>query len=108
ISGGVNIYPREVEDVLLMHPDVQDVAVFGIPDPEFGETVQAAVQRVKTAEAAPAAVTADQLIAFCRERLAHLKCPRGIDFHDELPRHQTGKIYKEGLKAPYWSRIGKA
>lgn len=107
ISGGVNIYPREVEDVLLMHPAVADVAVFGIPDTEFGETVQAAVQCVRDANGAPVAVTAETLIAFCRERLAHLKCPRGIDFHEELPRHQTGKIYKEGLKAPYWASVRK-
>ena len=97
ITGGVNVYPREVEDTLLTHPDVLDAAVFGIPDPEFGEAVQAAV------ELAPGAtLEAAELIAFCRERLTHLKCPRGIDFHAQLPRHQTGKLYKEFLKAPYW------
>jgi long-chain acyl-CoA synthetase len=62
---------------------------------------------VRDEDGAPRAVTAETLIAFCRERLAHLKCPRGIDFHDELPRHQTGKIYKEGLKAPYWTSVHK-
>ena len=97
ISGGVNIYPREVEDVLVTHPAVQDAAVFGIPHIEFGEEVKAAVQLVDGE-----AVAAETLIEFCRARLAHLKCPRSIDFHIELPRHQTGKLYKEVLKAPYW------
>jgi long-chain acyl-CoA synthetase len=98
ISGGVNIYPREVEDVLLGHPAVADVAVFGIPHAEFGEEVKAAVQLVQ----GEAPTTAEELIAYCRARLAHLKCPRSIDFHAELPRHQTGKIYKAELKRPYW------
>ncbi len=100
ISGGVNIYPREVEDVLVSHPAVQDAAVFGIPNEEFGEEVKAAVELA--AGAAP--VTAQALIDYCRARLAHLKCPRSIDFHDALPRHQTGKLYKEPLKRPYWDR----
>ncbi len=98
ITGGVNVYPREVEDILLSHPDVLDAAVFGIPDPEFGEVVQAAVELIAGAHSDPG-----DLIAFCRERLAHLKCPRGVDFHEQLPRHQTGKLYKEFLKAPYWA-----
>jgi long-chain acyl-CoA synthetase len=106
ISGGVNIYPREVEDVLLEHPAVQDAAVFGIPNPEFGEEVKAAVELVRDAAGEPVAVTAAELITFCRERLAHLKCPRSIDFHAALPRHQTGKLYKEPLKRPYWTSQG--
>ncbi len=97
ISGGVNIYPREVEDVLVTHPLVQDAAVFGIPNEEFGEEVKAAVELIAGGNASAA-----ELIAYCRERLAHLKCPKSIDFHDQLPRHQTGKLYKEGLKRPYW------
>ena len=97
ISGGVNIYPREVEDVLVTHPQVQDAAVFGIPDGEFGEAVHAAVELVPGAE-----VSATELIDYCRSQIAHLKCPRNIDFHTELPRHQTGKLYKEPLKRPYW------
>ncbi len=97
ISGGVNIYPREVEDVLVSHPAVRDAAVFGIPDPEFGEQVKAAVELFDGA-----AVDATELIAWCRGRIAHLKCPRSIDFHAALPRHQTGKLYKESLKRPYW------
>lgn len=102
ISGGVNVYPREVEDVLLTHPAVADAAVFGIPDPEYGEAVKAAVQLERDASGAAARVTAAALIDYCRARLAHLKCPKSIDFHTDLPRHQTGKIYKEELRRPYW------
>jgi len=97
ITGGVNVYPREVEDVLLTHPAVQDAAVFGVPDEEFGESVRAAVELVPGR-----AATAEELIGFCRARLAHLKCPKHVDFHTELPRHQTGKLYKQALKRPYW------
>ncbi len=97
ITGGVNVYPREVEDVLLEHPAVQDAAVFGVPDEEFGESVRAAVQLVPGRSA-----TAAELIDHCRARLAHLKCPRHLDLHAELPRHQTGKLYKELLKKPFW------
>ena len=97
ISGGVNIYPQEVEDVLVTHPAVQDAAVFGIPNAEYGEEVKAAVE-LAPGEAANAA----ELIEFCRARIAHLKCPRSVDFHDELPRHQTGKLYKAVLKQRYW------
>jgi long-chain acyl-CoA synthetase len=104
ISGGVNIYPREVEDVLVAHPAVQDAAVFGIPHEEFGEEVKAAVELVKNPAGNAPEISAGELIDYCRERLAHLKCPRSIDFHDSLPRHQTGKLYKEVLKQPYWSR----
>jgi acyl-CoA synthetase (AMP-forming)/AMP-acid ligase II len=99
ITGGVNVYPREVEDMLIAHPAVQDAAVFGVPDEEFGESVRAAVELVEGSE-----VEADELIRFCRARLAHLKCPKAIDIHPELPRHQTGKLYKELLKTPFWPR----
>jgi acyl-CoA synthetase (AMP-forming)/AMP-acid ligase II len=99
ITGGVNVYPREVEDVLIAHPAVQDAAVFGIPDDEFGESVRAAVELVPGCE-----VEAGELIRFCRDRLAHLKCPKAVDIHPELPRHQTGKLYKEPLKKPFWPR----
>ncbi|MDA1075339.1 MAG: AMP-binding protein [Proteobacteria bacterium] len=97
ITGGVNVYPREIEDVLVIHPQVADAAVFGIPDAEFGEQVKAAVSLVKDADVSEA-----DLIEWCRQRLAHLKCPRSVDFHESLPRHQTGKLYKQKLKAPYW------
>jgi acyl-CoA synthetase (AMP-forming)/AMP-acid ligase II len=102
ISGGVNIYPREVEDVLVSHPAIQDAAVFGIPNAEFGEEVKAAVELATGFECSTAEITEQQLIDYCRDRLAHLKCPKSIDFHDALPRHQTGKLYKEVLKRPYW------
>jgi acyl-CoA synthetase (AMP-forming)/AMP-acid ligase II len=97
ITGGVNVYPREVEDVLIEHPAVQDAAVFGVPDEEFGESVRAAVELTPGGT-----VTATELIDFCRERLAHLKCPKAVDFHPDLPRHQTGKLYKDLLKKPFW------
>ena len=101
ISGGVNIYPQEVENVLANHPLVQDAAVFGIPDADFGEQVKAAIELVPGSEASPA--IAEALIAFCRARLAHLKCPKSIDFHATLPRHDTGKLYKKPLRDAYWA-----
>jgi acyl-CoA synthetase (AMP-forming)/AMP-acid ligase II len=100
ISGGVNIYPQEAENLLAMHPLVDDVAVFGIPDEEMGEAVHAVVQPAPGALAGPA--LAAELIAYCRDRLAHYKCPRSVDFRDELPRHPTGKLYKRLLKDEYW------
>jgi len=101
ISGGVNIYPQEAENVLIMHEKVLDVAVFGIPNEDFGEEVKAAVQ-LKRPEEASAALEAE-LIDFCRTKLSHIKCPRSIDFHEALPRHPTGKLYKRLLKDAYWS-----
>ena len=101
ISGGVNIYPQEAENVLAMHPKVDDVAVFGIPDDEMGEAVHAVVQPSSDAVAGPE--LAAELIAYCRDKLAHYKCPRGVDFRDELPRHPTGKLYKRLLKDEYWT-----
>ena len=100
ISGGVNIYPQEAENVLVTHPEVVDVAVFGVPDEEFGEQVKAVVQPRDMARAGPALEA--ELIAWCRERLAHMKCPRSIDFEAELPRHPTGKLYKRLLRDRYW------
>jgi acyl-CoA synthetase (AMP-forming)/AMP-acid ligase II len=104
ISGGVNIYPREVEDVLVSHPAVQDAAVFGIPNEEFGEEVKAVVELASGHECSTVQIAPEDLIEYCRERLAHLKCPKSIDFVTSLPRHQTGKLYKEVLKRPYWER----
>ncbi|MEM7285692.1 MAG: acyl-CoA synthetase [Actinomycetota bacterium] len=100
ISGGVNIYPREAEDVLITHPAVADVAVFGIPHPDLGEEVKAAVEVAVGSEAGPA--LAAELVAFCRDNLTHYKCPRSIDFEDELPRLPTGKLYKRKLRDAYW------
>ena len=99
ISGGVNIYPQEVEDQLILHAAVADVAVFGIPHPEFGEEVKAVVQ--PSNGATPGPELARELIDYCRTRLAHFKCPRSIDFDDSLPREPTGKLYKKKLKARY-------
>ncbi|WP_405150863.1 AMP-binding protein [Sphaerisporangium sp. NBC_01403] len=100
ISGGVNIYPQEAENVLSVHPKVADVAVFGVPDEEMGEAVKAVVQPADPADAGPA--LAAELIEYCRARLAAYKCPRSVDFRDELPRHPTGKLYKRLLKDEYW------
>ncbi len=100
ISGGVNIYPQEAENLLVTHPKVADVAVFGVPNEEFGEEVKAVVQPVNMADAGPA--LAEELIAFCRQSLSAIKCPRSIDFEAELPRHPTGKLYKRLLKDRYW------
>jgi len=102
ISGGVNIYPQEAENVLVTHPKVIDAAVFGIPDEEFGEQVKAVVQPVELpATDADAAALEGELIAFCRTQLAGLKCPKSIDFRTELPRHPTGKLYKRLLRDEY-------
>jgi long-chain acyl-CoA synthetase len=100
ISGGVNIYPREIEDVLVMHPQVDDVAVIGVPNPDMGEEVKAIVQLVPGVEGTPQ--LADELIAFSRERLTHYKCPKSVDFDPELPRLPTGKLYKRVLRDRYW------
>jgi acyl-CoA synthetase (AMP-forming)/AMP-acid ligase II len=102
ISGGVNVYPQETEDVLVMHPKVADVAVIGVPDEEMGEAVKAVVQPRDWADAGPALEA--ELIDFARERLSHVKCPRSVDFERELPRHDTGKLYKRLLKDRYWAK----
>ena len=101
ISGGVNIYPQEVEDLLVTHPLVLDAAVFGIPNEEYGEEVKAVVQLRSPADVGDA--TAQALLAFCREHLSTIKCPKSIDFMDQLPRHATGKLYKRLLRDPYWA-----
>ena len=101
ISGGVNIYPQEVENLLIDHPKVADVAVFGIPNDEFGEEVKAVVQPISMGSAG--IQLEQELIDYCRAHLAHLKCPRSIDFEKQLPRHPTGKLYKRLLKDRYWT-----
>jgi acyl-CoA synthetase (AMP-forming)/AMP-acid ligase II len=100
IAGGVNIYPQEAEDVLITHPQVYDVAVFGVPDDDLGEAVKAVVRPMSMGHAGPALET--ELIDYCRSKLAAYKCPRSVDFTNELPRSDTGKLYKRLLKAQYW------
>ena len=100
ISGGVNIYPQEAENALIGHDKVTDVAVFGVPNEEFGEEVKAVVQPRDMADAGPGLEA--ELIAFARSQISHIKCPRSIDFMEELPRHPTGKLYKRLLKERYW------
>ena len=101
ISGGVNIYPQECENLLITHPKVADAAVFGVPNEDLGEEVKAVVQPVAGVAHTPE--LAAELIAFCREHLAHLKCPRTVDFSDQLPRLPTGKLYKRVLRDAYWA-----
>jgi long-chain acyl-CoA synthetase len=109
ISGGVNIYPQEAENVLVTHPKVTDVAVFGVPNDDFGEEVKAVVQpAAMPADEDEAAALAAELIQFCRSQLADVKCPRSIDFREELPRHPTGKLYKRLLKDEYWQAAGRS
>ncbi len=101
ISGGVNIYPQETENLLSMHPQVADVAVIGVPNEDFGEEVKAVVELPPGV--APSPELARELIAYCRDHLADVKCPRSVDFVDELPRHPTGKLYKRLLRDQYWA-----
>jgi long-chain acyl-CoA synthetase len=101
ISGGVNIYPAEVEGVLVTHPVVADVAVIGIPDPEWGEQVKAVVELADGVR--PGADVEQELIGFCQERIARFKCPRSVDFRTSLPRTDGGKLYKRLLRDEYWA-----
>lgn len=100
ISGGVNIYPQEIENVLITHPKVADVAVIGAPDPEMGERVVAVVQPIEFATADQA--MADELMQYARANLSHVKTPRQIDFVEELPRLETGKLFKRQIRDRYW------
>lgn len=97
VSGGENIYPADVENVLMTHEDVGDVAVIGVPDDTWGEAVTAVV--VPAAGTSPAE---EDLIAFARERLAGYKLPKSLDFATELPRNPSGKLLKRQLREPYW------
>ena len=101
VSGGVNIYPQEVEDVLVLHPAVADVAVFGVPEAEMGEEVKAVVQ--PAAGHVPGPELEAEILAFCRDHLSHYKCPRSVDFTDALPRGENGKLYKKALREAYWA-----
>jgi acyl-CoA synthetase (AMP-forming)/AMP-acid ligase II len=100
ISGGVNVYPQESENVLTMHPKVFDVAVIGVPNEDFGEEVKAVVQVAEGVDPGPELER--ELIAYCKDQLADVKCPRSVDFMDELPRHPTGKLYKRLIRDEYW------
>lgn len=102
ISGGINVYPAEIEAVLIAHPAVLDAGVIGVPDDEFGESVKAIVQLRPGSQA-----TADELMAFCDERLAGYKKPRSVDFVDELPRDAAGKLLKRKLRERYWAGAGR-
>ncbi|WP_454727344.1 MULTISPECIES: AMP-binding protein [Cupriavidus] len=101
ISGGVNIYPQEAENLLMTHPKVMDVAVIGVPNEDFGEEVKAVVQPLDMRLAGPA--LAEELMAFCRDHLSGIKCPRSVDFAHELPRLPTGKLLKRLLRERYWA-----
>ena len=101
ISGGVNIYPQETENLLITHPKIADAAVFGVPNEDLGEEVKAVVQVMPGIATDDALV--EELMAFCSENLSLQKCPRSIDFEDEVPRLPTGKLYKRVLKDRYWA-----
>jgi len=100
ISGGVNIYPAEIEGILVSHPAIADAAVFGIPNEEFGEEVKAAVELSENSQ--PSEDLAEEIREHCREHLAGYKVPRSVDFEESLPRHPTGKLYKRILRDRYW------
>jgi long-chain acyl-CoA synthetase len=102
ISGGVNIYPREIEDHLVTHPKVADVAVFGVPNEDFGEEVKAVIQPMPGVPTDDALTS--ELLAFCNEGLARFKVPRSVDYEEELPRLPTGKLYKRILRDRYWGK----
>jgi fatty-acyl-CoA synthase len=101
ISGGVNIYPAEVESAIIMHPAVADVAVIGVPDAEMGEQVKAIVQLRSGCK--PGVGLAKEIVEFSRERIAHFKCPRSVDFIPQMPRSPAGKLLKRELRALYWN-----
>jgi long-chain acyl-CoA synthetase len=100
ISGGVNIYPQETENLLITHPKVMDAAVIGVPNEDLGEEVKAVVQPTDDIEPGPDLER--ELIDFCHDHLARFKCPRSVDFTDQLPRLPTGKLYKRLLRDKYW------
>jgi long-chain acyl-CoA synthetase len=106
ISGGVNIYPAEIEGVLVTHPAVRDAAVFGIPNDEFGEEVKAAIEVADGYE--PSEALKAEILAFVRTLLAGYKVPRSIDIEEAMPRQPTGKLYKRLLRDRYWEGVGRS
>ena len=106
ISGGANIYPAEIENVLLGHPKVVDAAVFGIPHEDWGEEVKAVIEPVDGVEGTPE--LAEEILAWCAGRLAKFKTPKTIDFTDDMPRDPNGKLYKRKLRDPYWEGVQRA
>ena len=103
IRGGENIYPREIEEYLLRHPKINDVSVFGIPDADFGEKVAAIIE-----PESENAVTVEAVQEFLRERIAGFKVPRHVEFRDNLPREDSGKLFKRKLKDEFWKDSGRA
>ena len=104
ISGGVNIYPQEIEDCLIMHPKVADVAVFGVPNIDLGEEVKAVIQLAVGIEINEELER--ELLNYAADQLAKFKVPRSVDFREELPRLPTGKLYKRLLRDEYWGKSG--
>jgi acyl-CoA synthetase (AMP-forming)/AMP-acid ligase II len=102
ISGGFNVYPSEVEQVIWSHPAVRDCAVIGVPDEKWGEAVKAVVELN-----AGQTVTADELIALCKDRLGSVKAPKSVDFVETLPRSPVGKVLKKDLRAQYWQNVAR-
>jgi len=100
ISGGANIYPAEIESVLLTHPKVGDAAVFGIPHDDWGEEVKAVIEPAPGVDPGPE--LADEILTFCGDKLARFKTPRSVDFIVEMPRDPNGKLYKRKLRDPHW------
>ncbi|MGH2519317.1 MAG: AMP-binding enzyme, partial [Chloroflexota bacterium] len=98
--GGVNIYPIEIENVIIGHPKVLDVAVFGIPNEEWGEEIKAVIEPVPGDEAGPS--LAADILAYCDGKMARYKLPKSIDFVAAMPRDPSGKLYKRKLREPYW------
>jgi len=106
ISGGANIYPAEIENVLLSHPKVGDAAVFGIPHEDWGEEVKAVIEPAEGVEGNDA--LAAEILAFCADKVARFKTPKSIDFTTEMPRDPNGKLYKRKLRDPYWEGVQRA
>jgi long-chain acyl-CoA synthetase len=105
ISGGVNIYPQESEDLLISHPKVADAAVFGVPNTDFGEEVKAVIQPIDGMTGDQALT--DELLGYLGQHLSRQKVPRSIDYQLELPRLPTGKLYKRALRDSYWDEAQK-